>query len=69
MLPILLAAVVAAGILAAPAGAALRVGVGENNYGLFDDARFQRLDIGDVRVVAPFDVIRRGGWARFRLTE
>jgi hypothetical protein len=45
------------------------VGIGENNFGLFDDPAFTRLAIADVRVVAPFDVMRRGGFARDRLTQ
>src|SRR3954462_6794904 len=49
--------------------AGLRIGVAENNFGLFDDARFNGLHIRDVRVVAPFDVMRRGGFARDRLTQ
>jgi hypothetical protein len=40
-----------------------------NNFGLFDDPVFQRLGVADVRVVAPFDVMRRGGFARDRLQQ
>jgi hypothetical protein len=51
------------------AAAAVRVGIAENNFGLFDDPTFQSLGISDVRVVAPFDVMRRGGFERQRLTQ
>lgn len=57
-------------LVAAPAAhAAVRVGVAENNFGLFDDARFRSLEVRDVRVVAPFDVMRRGGFERDRLAQ
>jgi hypothetical protein len=65
----LLLALVAAVALPPAASASLRVGIAENNYGLFDDPIFQRLGVADVRVVAPFDVMRRGGFARDRLTQ
>jgi len=65
----LLLTLAAAAALPAPAPAALRVGIAENNFGLFDDPRFQGLGVTDVRVVAPFDVMRRGGFARDRLTQ
>lgn len=51
------------------AAAAVRVGIAENNFGLFDDPDFQSLGISDVRVVAPFDVMRRGGFQRQRITQ
>ena len=54
---------------AAPAGAALRIGMAENNWNLFSDHRFTALGVKDVRVVAPFDVIRRGGFQRDRLAR
>jgi hypothetical protein len=56
-------------VLAPAAPAALRVGVAENNFGLFSDPSFLRTGVKDVRVVAPFDVMRRGGFARDRLTQ
>jgi hypothetical protein len=65
----LLVALAATAALPAASDAALRVGVGENNFGLFDDPRFGALDVRDVRVVAPFDVMRRGGFQRDRLTQ
>jgi hypothetical protein len=65
----LLLALVAAVALPPAASASLRIGIAENNYGLFDDPIFQRLGVADVRVVAPFDVMRRGGFARDRLTQ
>jgi hypothetical protein len=43
--------------------------VAENNWNIFEDARFTSLGIRDVRVVAPFDVIRRGGFQRDRLAR
>jgi hypothetical protein len=65
----LLVALAAAAAVPAQAHATLRIGVAENNFGLFDDARFNGLHIRDVRVVAPFDVMRRGGFERYRLTQ
>ena len=65
----LLLAIAAVAALPPAAHGALRVGIGENNFGLFDDPAFLRLDVTDVRVVAPFDVMRRGGFARDRLTQ
>ena len=41
----------------------------ENNWELFGDPRFRALEIRDVRVVAPFDVMRRGGFQRDRLAR
>ena len=69
MLLSLLVALAAAAAHVPAAPAELRVGIGENNYGLFDDPSFLRLAVTDVRVVAPFDVMRRGGFARDRLTQ
>jgi hypothetical protein len=43
--------------------------VAENNWALFADPRFTSLQVKDVRVVAPFDVMRRGGFQRDRLTR
>lgn len=69
MLLSLLVALAAAAALPSASDAALRVGIAENNYGLFDDPRFAALQIKDVRVVAPFDVMRRGGFQRDRLMQ
>ena len=47
--------------LALPAQAAARppaIGIGEQKPGMFDDARFQRLGLSEVRYIAPWDVIR-----------
>jgi hypothetical protein len=69
MLLSVLVALVAAASVPPQGHATLRVGVAENNFGLFDDARFTALNVRDVRVVAPFDVMRRGGFARDRLRQ
>ena len=69
MLLSLLVALTATAALPPPSDAALRVGVAENNFGLFDDPIFLTLGVSDVRVVAPFDVMRRGGFQRDRLAQ
>lgn len=69
MLLSLFVALSAAAALPPPSDAALRLGVAENNFGLFDDPTFRDLQVSDVRVVAPFDVMRRGGFGRDRLTQ
>ena len=50
--------------LALPAQAAARppaIGIGEQKAGMFDDARFQRLGVREVRYIAPWDVLRDPG--------
>jgi hypothetical protein len=69
MLLSLLVALAATAALPPPSDATLRVGVAENNFGLFDDPIFQAVGVSDVRVVAPFDVMRRGGFQRDRLAQ
>jgi hypothetical protein len=49
-----------AGVLAAAPAAAARpaIGIGEQKPGMFADARWQRLELGDVRYIAPWDALR-----------
>jgi hypothetical protein len=62
-LPLLLVALAAA--CAAPAQAATyRVGIGDQNAALFQDARFERTGIRRVRYLVPWDWNRRAGQRR-----
>jgi hypothetical protein len=55
-----LLALLGALVAAAPARAAWRprVGIGEQKPGMFSDARWQRLQLSDVRYIAPWDALR-----------
>lgn len=55
----------AAVALAAPAAAApphVTMGMGEQNPGMFDDARFLDTGIRHARLILPYDVVKAGGW-------
>jgi hypothetical protein len=51
----LLVALLAAGVISAPANARAVVGIGENSYRMFLDKRFQQLGVRTVRVMIPYD--------------
>jgi len=46
---------------AAPASAAYRVGIGDQNPGMFDQARYRALDVKKVRYLVPWDVFKHPG--------
>jgi hypothetical protein len=48
-------ALLAAGLISAPADARAVIGVGESSYMMFYDQRFQRLGVRTVRIVLPYD--------------
>ena len=53
--------------LAAPAAATavtphVVMGMGEQNPGMFDDARFLDTGIRHARIILPYDVVKAGGW-------
>ena len=55
----------AAMALAAPAAAEtphVTMGMGEQNPGMFDDARFLDTGIRHARLILPYDVVKAGGW-------
>jgi len=51
----LVLALVAAGLLSAPAAARPMIGVGESSYEMFYDQRFEQLGVRTVRIVLPYD--------------
>ena len=40
----------------------MTMGMGEQNPGMFDDARFLDTGIRHARLILPYDVVKAGGW-------
>jgi hypothetical protein len=67
--PILLCACLLALAVAAPAKAALTVGISENQPTMFSDPLFQSSGIKHARVVVAWDVVQKGGFDLTRVTQ
>jgi hypothetical protein len=67
--PVLLCACLLALAVAAPAKAALTVGISENQPTMFGDPLFQQIGIKHARVVVAWDVVQKGGFDLTRVTQ
>jgi hypothetical protein len=67
--PVLLCACLLALAVAAPAKAALTVGISENQPTMFSDPLFQSSGIKHARIVVAWDVVQKGGFDLTRVTQ